>query len=194
MLQLQNSQSTLDTTRSELNNVQNQFQNYQHLSRNSKNQLLTLQNENNNLKRLLTESNENYSSESSKIVDLQNEIKNIKAKNEHYNQKIIKLKTELKLKCEETQKLNAIFARIEQNLNFPLNVNFRSMNGFINCSIFCYYNELVAVVEERLYQYFPMFRNPNNVLIYNGTKLEKNKSVILNGIANNGIILIVNTN
>ena len=57
-----------------------------------------------------------------------------------------------------------------------------------------YYNELVAVVEERLYQYFPMFRNPNNVLIYNGTKLEKNKSVILNGIANNGIILIVNTN
>ena len=39
-----------------------------------------------------------------------------------------------------------------------------------------------------------MYRNPNNVLIYNGIKIEKNKSVILNGIANNGIILIFNTN
>ena len=57
------------------------------------------------MKRLLTESNENYSSESSKIVDLQNEIKNIKAKNEHCNRKIIKVKNWIEIKMWRNTKI-----------------------------------------------------------------------------------------
>ena len=94
----------------------------------------------------------------------------------------------------EIQRLNSLIIKFGNMYNFPLNIIFRSMNGAINCFIPCYYNELFAMVEERLYQFFPYLRNPNNQFVCNGKPVKRNESLIQNEIFDKNVILIITPN
>ena len=65
------------------------------------------------------------------------------------------------------------------------------MDSSVNTSIVCYYHETFSAVEERLYNNFPNLRNPNNLFLFNGNSIVKEKSIILNEISDKSIILII---
>ena len=161
--------------------------------------MITLQKElqkekqnNQDLRRQLTESNKNASSQYSEIRTLKDEIKNMRIKDYDNIKKITNLTNEIKLKGDEIQRLNSKIKNLGNKFRFPLNVIFRSMDGSVNLVIICYYNELFTMVEERLYQIFPKLRNPFNIFLFNGTKVDKKKSIIMNEIYDRAILLIVN--
>ena len=199
--QLQIAQNELNSTKSQLNNVQSQFQNYQYSSNNSQNLIQSLQIQlqnaiqtNNNLKKQFNNYYQNISYQSHDVDSLKIELKNAKTENESNKQKIIALTEEIKLKQGEIQRLNSLIIKFGNMYNFPLNIIFRSMKGDINCFIPCYYNELFAMVEERLYQFFPYLRNPNNQFVCNGKAVKRNESLIQNEIFDKNVILIITPN
>ena len=199
--QLQTAQNQLNSTQSQLNNVQSQYQNYQYSSNNSQNLIQSLQIQlqnaiqaNNNLKQQFNNYYQNISYQTHGVDSLKIELKNIKTENESNKQKIISLTEEIKLKQGEIQRLNSLIIKFGNMYNFPLNIIFRSMNGGINCYIICYYNELFAMIEERLYQFFPYLRNPNNQFVCNGKAIKRNESIIQNEIFDKNIILIITPN
>ena len=98
---------------------------------------------------------------------------------------------EIKQKDNELNKLNSIITKFSKLLN-PINIKFRSSNSSIVYEIICYYSEIFLNVEEKLYQNFPELRNKNNLFLFNGNKIEKEKSIILNEITNSSVILIIN--
>ena len=96
----------------------------------------------------------------------------------------------MKLKEEENSKLKSIINNLGNKFNFQLMIFFRSMDGCLNEIMFCYYNELFSAVEERLYTNHSSLRKTNNIFLYNGKKIEKNNTILLNEITENAIILL----
>ena len=65
------------------------------------------------------------------------------------------------------------------------------MDSSINASIICNYSETFSAVEERLYKNYPTLRNANNLFLFNGKSIEKEKSIILNEILDKSVILLI---
>jgi N-terminal acetyltransferase B complex non-catalytic subunit len=192
--QLNNSQIQLNNIQVQLVDTQNKLKNAQYQIQNLQNQLIITQNElqiekNCNKELKLKESNQTMVNK--KIDSLNSEIIDMRVKYDFNNKKIVNLMDEIKQKDNELNKLNSIITKFSKLLN-PINIKFRSSNSSIVYEIICYYSEIFLNVEEKLYQNFPELRNKNNLFLFNGNKIEKEKSIILNEITNSSVILIIN--
>ena len=134
-------------------------------------------------------SNQMISNQKVNIDSLNSEIENMRTKNDYNNKKVISLMDQIKQKENELTRLTFIITKFSKQLN-PLSIIFRSMDSSINIEIYCYYSEIFSNVEERLYQSFPQLRNTYNLFLFNGKSIEKEKSVILNEIADKSVIII----
>ena len=194
--QLNNTQIQLNSIQGQLTDTQNNLKNAQYQIQNLQNQLTIAQNElqieknfNNDLK--LKESNQTINNK--KIDSLNSEIIDMRAKYDFNNKKIVNLMDEIKQKENELKKLNFIITKFSKELN-PINIKFKTSNSSKEYEIICYYSEIFLNVEEKLYQNFPELRNKNNLFLFNGNKIEKEKSIILNEINKSSVILIINQN
>jgi chromosome segregation ATPase len=194
--QLNNTQIQLNSIQGQLTDTQNKLKNAQYQIQNLQNQLTIAQNElqieknfNNDLK--LKESNQTINNK--KIDSLNSEIIDMRAKYDFNNKKIVNLMDEIKQKENELKKLNFIITKFSKELN-PINIKFKTSNSSKEYKIICYYSEIFLNVEEKLYQSFPELRKKNNLFLFNGNTIEKEKSIILNEINNSSVILIINQN
>ena len=194
--QLNNTQIQLNSIQGQLTDTQNKLKNAQYQIQNLQNQLTISQNElqieknfNNDLK--LKESNQTINNK--KIDSLNSEIIDMRAKYDFNNKKIVNLMDEIKQKENELKKLNSIITKFSKELN-PINIKFKTSNSSKEYEIICYYSEIFLNVEEKLYQSFPELRKKNNLFLFNGNTIEKEKSIILNEINNSSVILIINQN
>ena len=194
--QLNNTQIQLNSIQGQLTDTQNKLKNAQYQIQNLQNQLTIAQNElqieknfNNELK--LKESNQIINNK--KIDTLNSEILDMRAKYDFNNKKIVNLMDEIKQKENELKKLNFIITKFSKELN-PINIKFKTSNSSKEYKIICYYSEIFLNVEEKLYQSFPELRKKNNLFLFNGNTIEKEKSIILNEINNSSVILIINQN
>ena len=194
--QLNNTQIQLNSIQGQLTDTQNKLKNAQYQIQNLQNQLTISQNElqieknfNNELK--LKESNQIINNK--KIDTLNSKILDIRAKYDFNNKKIVNLMDEIKQKENELKKLSSIITKFSKELN-PINIKFKTSNSSKEYKIICYYSEIFLNVEEKLYQSFPELRKKNNLFLFNGNTIEKEKSIILNEINNNSVILVINQN
>ena len=194
--QLNNAQIQLNNTQNQLTDTQNKLKNAQYQIQNLQNQLTIKQNELeieknsiNELNNKLTESNQSITNKT--IDSLNSEILDMRVKYDFNNKKIVSLMDEIKLKENEIKKLYSIITKFSKQLN-PISVKFRTSNSSKEYEIICYYNEIFLNVEEKLYQNFPELRNKNNLFLFNGNAIEKEKSIILNEINDKSMILIIN--
>lgn len=194
--QLTNTQRQLNNTQNQYQSTQYQLQNLQYSLTNTQNQLNISQNQlqiekntNNELRNRLIMSNQMISNQKVNIDSLNSEIENMRTKNDYDNKKVISLMEQIKQKENELTRLTFIITKFSKQLN-PLSIIFRSMDSSINIAIYCYYSEIFSNVEERLYQSFPQLRNTYNLFLFNGKSIEKEKSVILNEIADKSVIII----
>ena len=195
--QLNSTQSQLTDTQNKLQSAQYQIQNLQNSLNNIQNQLNIAQNQieieknsNNNLKNKLNESNKIISDKQSKIDSLNSEITDMKVKNDFNNKKIVTLMDDIEQKENELKKLNSVITKFGKQLN-PISINFKTSGSSKDYEIVCDYSEIFSNVEEKLYQSFPKLKNKNNLFLFNGNKIEKEKSIILNEINNKSVVLII---
>jgi hypothetical protein len=124
------------------------------------------------------------------IDSLNSEINNIRVKNNFNNQKVVSLMEQMKQKENEVTKLTFLITKLSKQLH-PINIIFRTMDSSVNASIICNYSETFSAVEERLYKNYPTLRNANNLFLFNGKSIEKEKSIILNEILDKSVILLI---
>ena len=97
---------------------------------------------------------------------------------------------QIKQKENEVTKLTSLITKLSKQLN-PINIIFRTMDSSVNASLVCYYHETFSTVEERLYKKYPNLRKENNLFLFNGNSIAKEKSIILNEISDKSIILVI---
>ena len=71
-----------------------------------------------------------------------------------------------------------------------INIGFQSMKKDIDCSILCKESDFFSKVEEDLFKKYPFLKKSKKIYHCNGIIIETNKTLIENGIEENGIILI----
>ena len=113
----------------------------------------------------------------------------MRTKNEFNNKKVVSLMDEVKKNKNEITQLNSIVTKFSKQLN-PIIVYFRTLDASINDLFYCSYIEQFSCVEERLYQRYPQLRQTNNIFLFYGKQIERDKSVLLNEITDQAIILI----
>ena len=145
---------------------------------------------NKDLRDKLDKSSQTISKQKEKIDALNSEVNNMRVKFDFNNKKVVSLMDQIKQKENEVMKLTSLITKLSKQLN-PINIIFRTMDSSVNTSIVCYYHETFSAVEERLYNNFPNLRNPNNLFLFNGNSIVKEKSIILNEISDKSIILII---
>ena len=70
-------------------------------------------------------------------------------------------------------------------------IKFKSTDDANSIQIMCLSNNMFSTVEGKLYQKNPELNQSNKIFLYNGNKIQKNKSLRYNRIKNNSTILIV---
>ena len=144
-------------------------------------------------------------SELKKKLNNNNYSKNVEFKKleEYYK---IQINEKLRIIQDLTTKLNNIGSRNNNtivksdnyNYNNSLNggklveVNFISMDQSLNCSFICNTKTKFYEVEAMLYEKYPVYGNSNgeNYFMFNGTKIDRFKSLENNGIT--GYIIMLN--
>ena len=75
-----------------------------------------------------------------------------------------------------------------------MSVRFVSINGNINFFIQCNADDKFYKLVEKLYLEYLDCRNPNNNFLFNGTKINENKTIAQNNIENEDTIMLFNFN
>ena len=152
-----------------------------------KEEINLLKNENSQLKNELLKVN--------KILTNFNNNEN-KKENNNFNE-INYLKELLKSKEKEIDYLTLQLKNIESNnkklVDFDniMVINFISTDQKINCGIKCVKTDILAEVEEKLYQKYEEFRETNNNLIAKGKTLLRFKKICDNGIKDGDTIQLI---
>ena len=78
------------------------------------------------------------------------------------------------------------------NINDVMSVNFISSDGNIHYSIPCISSDIFAEIEEKLYKFYPTYRETNNTFLYNGNSILRFKTLAENKIENGIPITLYN--
>ena len=129
-------------------------------------------------------------------IKYENEIRNIKIKiNElndkiYYNNKeIIELNKKLNQNNEEIKKFKSgeIF---KQKGEKKIPLIFRSMDQFLDYTIFCDNTDNFSKVEQLLYEKFPEYKTNKIIFLCNGKAINRYKTIEENGLKHNSVILL----
>ena len=148
------------------------------------NQNIYNQNDNNDITNLnvkLISAYETIEQQKKRINELENNLLNANNKLNNYeniiNQKNIEL-NKLKLQLNNSN-LNV---QNNYNINDMVSVNFMTADQNVNFSLVCNKHDTFAVVEEKLYQKFPQYRETNNYFLANGKIVLRFKTIDENKI------------
>ena len=128
-----------------------------------------------------------------KINNLEKELKKEKNKNEILNKNKESLYKEIDKKDEEIKILTTNLSRFPFKLNEGeklITVIFTTYDESLYYSIICKNTERFSTIENKLYDSYSEYYNPENDFIFNGRKINKVKTLEENGIKNNSIIIL----
>ena len=148
-----------------------------------------IKDENNNEIKLNKEINELKE----KINNLEKELKEEKNKNEILNKNKELLNESIIEKDEEIKILRTKLNRFPFKLNEGeklMTVIFTTYDENLYYSIICKNTERFSTIENKLYDSYSEYSNPENYFIFNGRKINKVKTLEENGIKNNSIIIL----
>ena len=153
------------------------------------------------LKNKLKKANETIKNQNKIINELQNKLNIYNDKINYYKNEINNLENNINKKEKE---LNDYISYLESELNNInknttkvdvkdiMAVNFISTDGNIHKAIPCIPSDTFAEVEEKLYQFFPEYRESNNTFLANGSTILRFKTISENKIGD-GFPVILNT-
>ena len=139
------------------------------------------------------------------ILDLQNQIKNYNQINNKNLNMIEDLKNQITQKNNE---LNELKINLQNNNNINNNnniiendrlikeskiicINFTSSDQKINFAIPSVSTDIFAVIEEKLYQEYPEYRETNNYFIANGNQILRFKTISDNKIVSGRPVMLL---
>ena len=118
-----------------------------------------------------------------------NNNNNIK-KNENDNEKVDFLMKQLKIKDNE---INALKSKTAFNLNPEelIPVIFKTFDGKLDYSIICKKTDKFNMIENKLYEQFPEYRETENLFLLNGNRINKAKTIQENNIRYSDRIILM---
>ena len=142
--------------------------------------------ENANIK-LINQNNELFS----KAQNLENLLNEEKSKNSSNNKdKIIELLEELKMKEKEIKELKSIIPYNLKNGENLMSVIFYSEDKKIHYSFICKNTDKFNIIEEKLYEIYPEYRETENFFMINEKKINRFKTMDENNIKFSDIIIL----
>ena len=155
---------------------------------NEKEKVKELNNKNNELINLLN-------SEKEKVKELNNKIILFEKNENNYINKIQKLENLISIKNNE---LNNLELKLIKNDSISLIkseeakiiVNFSSVNQEIFKSMACKNTDIIARLEEKLYNEYPQYKDYNTFLTVNGNIIKRFKTLDENGIKDGNSIIV----
>ena len=183
--------------------------NYRSINHNSKTKkiedekALKIENQNKiiiDLKNKLKKANETIENQNKIINELKNKLNISNDKINYYKNEINNLENNINKKEKELNdyisylesELNNINKTTKVDLKDVMCVNFTSMDGNIHKAIPCIPSNTFAEVEEKLYQFFPEYRESNNTFLAHGSTILRFKTISQNKIGD-GFHVILNT-
>jgi len=138
-------------------------------------------NNDNKIHLLLQKENQMYKKEIDELkMKLKNEEKNSKKLNESQKNEILKLEQEINL-------VKSYFLSEDENL---ICIKFISVDQKINFTTLAKSTDPFSKIEQILYKKYPDYLETENMFLFNGMKINKNKTIEQNNIKNNGQILL----
>ena len=137
------------------------------------------------------------------ILDLQNQIKNYNQINNKNLNMIEDLKNQI---IQKNNELNELKMNLQKNNNINNNIiendrlikeskiiciNFTSSDQKINFEIPSVSTDIFAVIEEKLYQEYPEYRETNNYFIANGNQILRFKTISDNKIVSGRPVMLL---
>ena len=171
-----------------LQEKENELNIYRLQLQDTQNQVKEEKNSKNELNRKLTLYKNKSLNQTAKINSMQTNIDNLKIKNKQNYDKIINYLEEIKIKDDEIKNLNLKAKEIKRDK--LITIIFTSAIQENNIVI-CHSNDIFSDIAEKLFQKFPSLIPDKVYFLYEGKVVEKNKSVLSNGIKDNSKILIV---
>ena len=171
-----------------LQEKENELNIYRIQLQNTQNQVKEEKNSKNELNRKLTLYKNKSLNQTAKINSMQTNIDNLKIKNKQNYDKIINYLEEIKIKDDEIKNLNLKAKEIKRDK--LITIIFTSAIQENNIVI-CHSNDIFSDIAEKLFQKYPSLIPDKVYFLYEGKVVEKNKSVLSNGIKDNSNILIV---
>ena len=171
-----------------LQEKENELNIYRLQLQDTQNQVKEEKNSKNELNRKLTLYKNKSLNQTAKINSMQTNIDNLKIKNKQNYDKIINYLEEIKIKDDEIKNLNLIAKEIK--MDKLITITFTSAIQENNIVI-CHSNDIFSDIAEKLFQKYPSLIPDKVYFLYEGKVVEKNKSVLSNGIKDNSKILIV---
>ena len=130
---------------------------------------------------LLQKENQMYKKEIDELkMKLKNEEKNSKKLYESQKNEILKLEQEINL-------VKSYFLSEDENL---ICIKFISVDQKINFTTLAKSTDPFSKIEQILYKKYPDYLETENMFLFNGIKINKNKTIEQNNIKNNGQILL----
>ena len=174
----------IDLLNNKISNLENELNLKEYTLSQLRNEINDKNKEINSLKMELSNKDLLYNDLLNKINDKRKINLNYINENQYLQEEISRLKNEIKnMKLKEN---------IIQNNNSC--VNFISMDGKIHYAIPCNENEIFAVVEEKLYQQYPEYRENNNSFLANGNTILRFKTIKDNKIGTGFPVTLVSPN
>ena len=119
-------------------------------------------------------------------VDLNNELNKINNQKKNLNNEILNLNDQIKdLKMNKNSNLS--FINPAETL---FCIQFRSIDEIVDLAIPCKNTDIFVRLEEKLYEYYPEYKETNNYFTCNGIVIKKFKSLKENKIKNSDKILM----
>ena len=121
------------------------------------------------------------------------EIIELKQFNENNTKIINVLNKTIKQKDSEIDRLKKEMIDLKNNLinkSDMMCVHFSSSNGEINYSIPCVNSDIFEEIERKLYKEYPKYRETNNIFLYNGSSINRLKTIEENKIKSGELILL----
>ena len=171
-----------------LQEKENELNIYRIQLQDTQNQVKEEKNSKNELNRKLTLYKNKSLNQTAKINSMQTDIDNLKIKNKQNYDKIINYLEEIKIKDDEIKNLNHIAKEIKRDK--LITIIFTSAIQENNIVI-CHSNDIFSDIAEKLFQKYSSLIPDKVYFLYEGKVVEKNKSVLSNGIKDNSKILIV---
>ena len=171
-----------------LQEKENELNIYRIQLQDTQNQVKEEKNSKNELNRKLTLYKNKSLNQTAKINSMQTNIDNLKIKNKQNYDKIINYLEEIKIKDDEIKNLNLKAKEIKRDK--LINITFTSAIQENNIVI-CHSNDIFSDIAEKLFQKYLSLIPDKVYFLYEGKVVEKNKSVLSNGIKDNSKILIV---
>ena len=131
--------------------------------------------------------------ESLKVKELNEKNKELQSlinNNNSDKDNTITLMNKIISKDEEIRELKERFPFNLEKGEKLISIIFISLNQEIHHSIFCKNTDVFTTVENLLYNEYPKYRETENFFIFNGIKVNKNKTLNENKIENSSIIIL----